>query len=318
MTHGLPAWAGSVDAEALARLLGLGGERDWLDYKSQCDLSSTRDLVEITKDIGAMMITGGYIVVGADDQGRPSGEVAHLEWFDPATLHAKVAKYVPKPFELRVATHACQGQSFALVYVAPHPDGFCVFERDGNYTDPIKGLRTAFRAGGVFARHGTASQPWNQRDIAAIKQRLASDADRSRDQAGEAAELLNSVPRRLGGTGLWLAVAVVPRYRPADPAKTSVDEAQQFLNDWALASAPIENISGGTATYRQPGGVVLTNQAAPAEPPHWWRLALGDAGDAVGAHVLAHEVAASPGQPIPGGGACRRGRRRGDDPCPPR
>ena len=59
-----------------ARVLGLGGERDWLDYKSQCDLSSMRDLAEITKDIGAMMITGGYVIVGADDQGRPSGEVA--------------------------------------------------------------------------------------------------------------------------------------------------------------------------------------------------------------------------------------------------
>jgi hypothetical protein len=293
MTYGLPAWAGSADAEALARLLGLGGERDWVDYKRQCDLSSTRDLVEITKDIGAMMITGGYIVVGADDNGRPAGEVEHLELFDPATVHAKVAKYVPKPFELRVATHAYQEQSFALVYVAPHPEGFCVFEKDGTYPDPQTGRpRTVFRAGSVFARHGTASEPWNQRDIAIIKQRLVGDADRGRDQAAEALELLNDIPRRLGGSGLWLAVAVVPQYRPAAPSKTSADAAQSFMRDWAFASAPVEPIAGGTATYRQPGGIVITSQAAPADLPHWWRLALGDAGDAVGAHVLAHEVAA--------------------------
>ena len=78
MTNGLPAWAGSVDAEALAQLLALGGERDWLDYKRQCDLSETRGVVEIVKDMGAMMVTGGYLIIGADDQGQPSGEPEHL------------------------------------------------------------------------------------------------------------------------------------------------------------------------------------------------------------------------------------------------
>jgi hypothetical protein len=72
MTNGLPTWAGSVDAEAPAQLLALGGERDWLDYKRQCDLSETRGVVEIVKDMGAMMVTGGYLIIGADDQGQPS------------------------------------------------------------------------------------------------------------------------------------------------------------------------------------------------------------------------------------------------------
>jgi Schlafen, AlbA_2 len=238
MTNYLPAWAGSVDSEALARLLGFGGERDWLDYKSQCDLSSTRDLVEITKDIGALMITGGYIVVGADDHGLPAGEPAHIELFDRAHVHAKVAKYISKPFKLRVAVHRHQGQSFAVVYVAPHPDGLCVFEHTGNYIEPGMGTRTVFRTGDVFARHGTASEPWNQRDIAAVKRRLAADADHGRDQAAEALSLVSDLPRRLGGTGLWLAVVVVPEYRPTDPTKTMPDAAQRFLSDWAFASAP--------------------------------------------------------------------------------
>jgi hypothetical protein len=294
MTYDLPAWTGSVDAEALARLLGLQGERDWLDYKSQCDLSSTRDVVEFTKDVGAMMITGGYVVVGADDHGQPSGDVDHVELFDPATVHGKVAKYVSKPFELRVAAHSHQGQSYALVYVIPHPDGFCIFERDGNYPDPVKGTRTVFQAGQVFARHGTSSEPWNQRDIAAIKQRLQADADRRRDQVGEALALLEPVPQRVGGSGLWLAVAVVPEYLSKDPARTSPDAAQSFLRDWSFARSPIEPFAGDTATYRQPGGVVITSQAAAADPPHWWWLALGDAGDAVGAYVLAQEIAADP------------------------
>jgi hypothetical protein len=126
MTRALPTWAGSVGAEALAQLLALGGERDWLDFKSQCDLSEKRDQVEITKDIGAMMITGGYLVIGTDDHGRAVGEPAHLELFDPAKLHAKVTKYVAGQFELRVGIHQHQGQTFVLIYVAPHPDGLSV------------------------------------------------------------------------------------------------------------------------------------------------------------------------------------------------
>lgn len=57
MTSDLPPWVGSVDASALSCLLDLQSEHDWLEYKQQCDLSSTRDLVELTKDVGAMMIT---------------------------------------------------------------------------------------------------------------------------------------------------------------------------------------------------------------------------------------------------------------------
>jgi hypothetical protein len=100
-------------------------------------LSSGRDLVEITKDIGAMMITG-YIVVGADDHGLPTGDPARLELFDPATVHTKVAKYIPGRFDLRVSVHAHKGQSFAVIYVAPHPDGFYVFGQAGNYAEPGK------------------------------------------------------------------------------------------------------------------------------------------------------------------------------------
>lgn len=288
MTQGLPAWAGSVDADALAQLLGLGGERDWVDFKSRCDLSEKRDLVEVIKDIGALMITGGYLVIGADDHGLPAGEPEHLDLFDPARLHAKVARYITGQFELRVGIHHQQGQKFVLVYVAPHPDGLCVFERDGSYPDPATGqARTVFRAGQVFARRGTSSEPWNQHDIAAVKRRLAADADRGRDQAAEALGLLDSLPGQLGDSGLWLAVAVVPQYQPVNPARISPDAAQAFLADWALASAPIDHFGGGTPTYRQPGGVAITAQA-------FWHLVLSDAGTAAGARCLAYEVAANP------------------------
>jgi hypothetical protein len=89
-------------------------------------------------------------------------------------------------------------------------------------------------------------------------------------------------------------MALVPEHPVVDAVVVSLDAAQQFLRDWQLARAPVEGFAIGSATYRQPGGVVITNQAAIADPPHWWRLALHDAGEAVGTYVLAHQVAAKP------------------------
>jgi len=292
--HATPSWAGSVSVQALAELLAVQGERDWLDYKRQCDLTSTRGVVELAKDAGAMMITGGYIVVGADDRGQASGNVEHPELFDTATLHAKLAKYLPKPMEIRSATHQFQGQSFAIVYITPHQDGFCIFERDGTYQEGGGQPQTVFRRGDVFARHGTSSERWQQSDIAVIKQRLRADAELVRDEETEAWQLLQGVSGQLGGSGLWLAMAVMPEYQPADARMITGDEAQKFLGDWQFAQAPIDGFSLASATYRQPGGVVITSQASVAEMPYWWRLALYDAGQAVGAYVLAHEVAADP------------------------
>ena len=294
MASDVPSWAGSVSAQALADLLAVQGERDWLDYKRQCDLSSARGVVELAKDAGAMMITGGYIVVGADDHGRPSGDVQHLELFDPATLHAKLAKYLPRPIEIRAATHHRLGQSFAVIYFPPHQDGFCVFETDGTCQDSGGKMQTVFRHGEVFARHGTSSERWRQSDIAMIKRQLQAGADRVRDDTTEAFQLLQALPRQLGGSGLWLAMAVMPEYLADDPPMLTADRAQQFLRDWQLAAAPIEGFSFGGAMYRQPGALIMTSQASIAEEPHWWRLALYDAGRAVGAQVLAHEVAADP------------------------
>jgi hypothetical protein len=213
----IPPWAGSVDESALTALLGMGGEQNWLDYKRQCEFTTVRGVVEMAKDAGAMMIVGGYVLVGADDNGRPSGDVDHLKLFDTATVHDKLAKYLPKRSEIRVAVHQHQGQSFALIYVAPHPDGFCLFEQDDAYPDG-KEQKVVFRRGDVFARHGTKSERWSQDDIAMIKQRLQGDADRGRDQRAEAIELLGALPTELGEGGIWLGLAVAPEYQPAEPA----------------------------------------------------------------------------------------------------
>ena len=293
LTSDLPAWAGSVDVDALAGLISLGSEADWLDYKQQCDLSSARGVVELAKDAGAMMITGGYVLVGAGDHGEATGDVEHLELFDPAVLHGKLARYLPARSEIRPAVHHYEGQSYVLPWVAPHPDGFCVFERDGTYTDGAR-EKIVFRAGEVYARHGTRSERWTQHDIDVVKQRLQADADRERDQQEAALGLLRDVPRRLGGSGVWLAVAVVPQYPVTGAPMISPDAAQQFVRDWQVAQAPIEGFGLSDGAYRQIGGVVVSDPAGGRGQPHWWLLVLRDAGEAVGAHVLAHQVAANP------------------------
>lgn len=181
---GQPPFAldGTVTREKLSELLAVQTELATLDYKRECDLSGAAGTVELVKDIGAMSILGGYLVVGADDSGGvtglPAGQAA---LFDQATLSAKAARYLPAGLELRSAVHTLDDdsgpQKLALVWVGPHPDGWCVFTRDGDYTDPAIGRsKTVFRVGQVYARHGTRSEPWDQSDIAAARTALVARA----------------------------------------------------------------------------------------------------------------------------------------------
>lgn len=190
---GQPPFAldGTVTFDKLMELLEVQTELPELDYKLQCDLSDTGALVELTKDIGAMNILGGYLVIGADDNGNavglPTGQAQH---FDQARLSGKIAKYLPSGGDIRSAVHTLDAGSapreVALVWVGPHPDGWCIFLRNGDYEKESNGdyekesktktKKTAFRVGDVYARHGTRSEPWNQTDIAAARNALVARA----------------------------------------------------------------------------------------------------------------------------------------------
>jgi len=145
---------GTVTRDKLIELLGVQTELTWMDYKQACDLSGAAGTVELTKDVGAMMIQGGYLVIGADDSRTPVGisatEAVH---FDEATLAAKLAKYLPGGFEVRSAVHDLDdgtgARLLAVIWVAPHPDGWCVFRQNGDYAAAGGKTKTAFRAGEV-------------------------------------------------------------------------------------------------------------------------------------------------------------------------
>jgi hypothetical protein len=162
----VPVVEPTVTKDKLLRLLDEGGESETLDFKETSDLSSKEDQVEVAKDVGAMLVDGGFIVVGADSRGRPTGRFtrAQAKLFDEATLRAKLAKWIPEPFELKVGVHDHGGNLFAVVYVGSNPKGCCVFQADGQYTKNGK-LVVAFRAGDIFVRHGTASERFQQHDL---------------------------------------------------------------------------------------------------------------------------------------------------------
>jgi hypothetical protein len=195
-----------VSEEKLRQLLDEQVESVSLDYKSACDLRDKGAAVELAKDIAAMEVHGGFIVIGADDRGQPVGnmqsDVAGL--FDEATLRAKLRKWIPEPLDLLAARHEVAGSWIVMIYVGPNPQGFAVFQADGQYVDASGQQRTAFRKGNVFARHGTASEPWGQSDIQYVLERVVASrkeewrrevaADFVRLEAGSDARRLAMAP----------------------------------------------------------------------------------------------------------------------------
>ena len=69
---------GRTDKEKLFELLNAGGECDELDFKETLDLSNKLDALDFIKDAVSMCnrYPGGYIIVGADNDGRPSASSA--------------------------------------------------------------------------------------------------------------------------------------------------------------------------------------------------------------------------------------------------
>jgi hypothetical protein len=195
-----------VSEEKLRQLLDEQAESVSLDYKQACDLRDKGALVELAKDVGAMEMRGGFIVIGADDRGQPVGNVQSdsAGLWDEATLRAKLRRWIPEPLDLLTARHEVAGSWMVMMYVGPNPQGFAIFQADGQYVDASGQPRTAFRKGDVFARHGTASEPWSQSDLPHVFARVVESrkeewrgelaADFTRLSAGSDARQLARAP----------------------------------------------------------------------------------------------------------------------------
>ena len=160
-----------VNAEKLHELLAWQAEYPTLDFKSQCNLSETRDVVELAKDVGAMSARGGFLVIGVDKRGRPTGGMtdAQASLFDEARLRPKLLRYLPDSLEVRSQDHDLPGGKVVLVYVAANPAGCAFFRADGQYQPVGKPEpRVIFREGEVFVRSGTESKRLTQQGLELI------------------------------------------------------------------------------------------------------------------------------------------------------
>ncbi len=171
-----------VNLEKLNQLLALQTEYSTLDFKEECDLSSTRDKVELAKDVGAMSVEGGFVVVGAEGHGTPTGKLTpqHAPLFDESRLRPILLAWLPDSLEVHSQVHDLNGNLVALVYIAPNPAGCAFFRAVGQYQHPSTGRPVVvFRQGDVFFRDGTSSTPLNQQGLEKlIARRIAAERRR--------------------------------------------------------------------------------------------------------------------------------------------
>ena len=211
----MPVVESVVTAEKLGQLLAEEHESACLDYKTTLDLSQTRDTVELAKDVGAMQVNGGYIVIGADDSGRLTGELTEeqAKLLDESVLRPKMLRYIPEPIDIHSAVHTVDAKLVAILYVGPSPMGLCIFRAAGNHSSG-----SAFRAGDVYARHGSSSEPWRQSDVSRILDNLVAAR-----KEGWRREFAEDLARSLPGPAQRLAAG------PASALNWQLDE-ETFVN----------------------------------------------------------------------------------------
>lgn len=199
----VPPADGIVTDERLSALLALGAEYDELDFKRVVDLSTRqrrqKDAVELAKDVGAMQVKGGYIVIGVDGQGKPTGQMDDVDTtaFDPANLVPKMERYLQGPLTIATNVPTRGGHKIVLVCVTANPNGCAFFRIDGTYTRANGSTETAFREHDVFWRTNTRSVRIDAAGLEEIIERRF--AARREDLLREWAAAQQALSR--GGTG---------------------------------------------------------------------------------------------------------------------
>jgi hypothetical protein len=149
------------------------GEGDGLDFKSGFNPALTGDWCELIKDIIAMANSGGgRIVVGLDDEGKPSGEsVAALLSLDSADIANKIYKYTDHHFTgFAVERTEIDGNEVAVVTIG----GLrlpIIFSVPGEDEWPAGKKKSAFSKGTIYFRHGSKSEPGTTEDLRATLER---------------------------------------------------------------------------------------------------------------------------------------------------
>lgn len=207
---------GDLSKERLLALIGLGREEESLDYKRSYDLSgkSTKDKVEMVRDVVAMANTsGGYIVLGVDER-RTGGTLTyepvgipedHLKSLDIDSLKPQVERFLNVSAPIRLQIHHLdehEGRCFALLYVEESQEGTIVMEKDGQYQDEKGSTKKIFRAGDVLVRAGGSSRRADQN---AMREQVSKMRRRERERWTEeilgVRELMSRVDRLIEALG---------------------------------------------------------------------------------------------------------------------
>jgi hypothetical protein len=227
-----------LSEETLDRLLAMGHEEERLDFKRVLDLSSdnpscTKDKVELAKDISAMVgAGGGYIVLGADDQGNLTGQMDSVRWnpFDEANLSNMMGSYLEGPPRISSKRFERDGHKVVAILIHPSPEGCCYCKAAGQYQKPNGQNELVFRDGDVFGRRGTKSVRIKKDGLEDIIQwRLEAEKENLRkDHEAIAEKALVAAIEQLEG-------------RLGDRFDAAVDRMVDVLSDTGVASPPISS-----------------------------------------------------------------------------
>ena len=123
------------------------GEHDWVDFKREFDPASAAAWCEVVKDIVAMANSvGGFIVVGLNDDGTPSGkDIQATLAVDPAVVVDKIRKYTGVQFASFSLHRRQRGGVDVQVFEVAAVHCPLVFTNAGTYELPDKKQARAFR-----------------------------------------------------------------------------------------------------------------------------------------------------------------------------
>ena len=231
-----------VNREKLRELLALETEYPTLDFKSGCDLGEKRYQVELAKDVGAMSVRGGFLVVGVDGQGKPMGDltIEQAKLFDEARLRPRLLKWLPDTLEICSQSHEVDGYHVVLVHVAPNTAGCAFFRADGQYDQPGKASKVVFREGDVFYRDGTQSVRLNHQGLEqVIRQRVEYERGRWEAERAESYRRLAD-ELRAGAAGQEVAQGPAVEFNLALEPAVLVEAAIELLR--AADDIPIRRL----------------------------------------------------------------------------
>ncbi|ALG27817.1 hypothetical protein AOZ07_01575 [Glutamicibacter halophytocola] len=239
---------GRVDREKLLELLGAQAEFSSLDFKHSIDLNDKSKKLEFIKDCAAMgnQPEGGYLVIGAEDNGRPvEGTNFSGQNLDSAALKQVVEGYVDGHIDIRsqihTITHERRSCQLAVIYIAPPRDGFpLVTKKRGD----VPNGKPIFQQGTVYTREGSQNvlashKTWEQilhKLLQGVRIAARADVD----------ELIHRVVTQLGAAGL--AQPIVPDLDMDLPTFTAAVRRVLEIDQSSTLKRVILN---GTAAYDQ-------------------------------------------------------------------